>query len=262
MQKKTNQKIDQMTLSLVNIAQSTEEKDIRDLAVLKLWDIHGPMVMGIANSYSFKEDADWDLRGLNPADRQKQIMSDTFMMFHRAVMNYDTHMKVPFMAYVANTSRFQQKTVKRENAKRTNREVVIDFSGTFSKEKYGDNPQTLRDMTILNKADCTICQEIEDVEIRDFFEGVGRCLKKNCPKLLRFWNACYEVCQETGGYTDSDVAAKLGYTRANIGQLRQKLRNVLIEAGLYEECREVFRSFAEAAVRTEEFRTVYLSHAA
>ena len=259
MQKNTDQKT---TLSLISVAQGAKEKDLRDSAVLELWDIHGPMVMGITNSYSFKEDADWNLHGLSPADRQRQIMSNTFMMFRRAVLNYDTSMKVPFMAYVANASKFQQKTIKRENAKHTGREVTIDFSGTFSKEKYGDNPQTLRDLAILNKADRTICQEIEDVEIRDSFEGIGRFLKENSPKLLPFYHACCEVCQEYGDFKDVYVADKLGCTRANIGPLRKKLRTVLTEAGLDEECRLVLRSLAESAERIEEFRTVYLSHAA
>lgn len=262
MQKKTNQKTDLMTLTLVSIAQNAKTRREREDAVQMLWDIHGPKVMGISGMHSFKEDADWDLRGTSPAKRQERIMSNTFEMFRQAVMNYDTSRKVPFMAYVATNSRFQQKTVKRNNAKHTNREVTVDFSGTFSREKYGDNPQTLRDMSILNKADCTTCQGLEDVEIRDFFEGVGRYLKKNCPKLLQFWEACREVCEETGSYTDSDVAAKLGYTRANIGPLRRKLRNVLEEANLAEECREVYRSFADYTDRIEEFRTVYLSRAA
>ena len=262
MQKKTNQKTDLMTLSLVSIAQNAKTRREREYAVQMLWNIHGPMVAGIDNKNSYKEDADWDLRGLSPDERQQRILSNTFVMFRKSVLSYNPNRNDSFMAYVATNSRFQQKTVKRENAKRTNREVTVDFSGTFSREKYGDNPQTLRDMSILNKADCTTCQELEDVEIRDFFEGVGRYLKKNCPKLLQFWEACREVCEETGSYTDSDVAAKLGYTRANIGPLRRKLRNVLEEAGLDEECREVYRSFADYTDRIEEFRTVYLSRAA
>ncbi len=241
MQKNTDQKT---TLSLISIAQDAESKDTRNRAVLKLWDIHGPKVMGITNMYSYKEDADWDLHGLSPADRQKQIMSNTFMMFHRAVMNYDTHTKVPFMAYVANSSKFQQKTVKRENAKRTGREVVIDFSGNTREEKYGDSPQMLRDLAILKEADCTTCQEIEDVEIRDTFEGIDRFLRKNCPKLLPFYHACWEICLEYGDFKDVYVAGKLGCTRANAGILRKKLENLLREAGLYEECRLAFAAAA------------------
>ena len=258
MQKNT----DQMTLSLISIAQGATTKRVRDLAVLKLWDIHGPKTMGISGMHSYQEDADWDLRGTTPTVRQERIMSNTFEMFRRAVMNYDTSRKVPFMAYVSTNSRFQQKTVKRNNAKHTNREIPVDFSGTFSKEKYGDNPQTIRDLTILNKADRTICQEIEDVEIRDSFEGIGRFLGENHPKLLQFWNTCYEVCQETGSYTDTAVADMLGYTRANIGPLRDKFLSVITEAGLDEDLRLVLRSLAEIANSRDERSTIYLSSAA
>ena len=37
MQKKTNQKTDLLTLSLVSIAQNAETKCLRDCAMLKLW---------------------------------------------------------------------------------------------------------------------------------------------------------------------------------------------------------------------------------
>ena len=131
MQKNTNQ---QTTLSLVRIAQGAKTKRMRENAVQALWDIHGPKVMGIDNKNSSKEDADWDLHGLSHAERQQQIQSNTFMMFRRAVMNYDPRTNVPFMAYVANGSKFLQKTEKRNNSKRTNREVLVDFSGNTSEE--------------------------------------------------------------------------------------------------------------------------------
>ena len=237
MQMTTDQKT---TLNLIRIAQDAETKDVRNYAVLKLWDIHGPKVMGISGKNSFKENADWDLRGLSPAERQQRILSNTFMMFCRAVMNYDPRTNVPFMAYVANSSKFQQKTEKRNNAKRTNREVPVDFSGSLSLETYGDNPQTVRDLAILKEADHAPCQEIENIEIRDTIEGIERFLKKNSPKLLPYFRTSYEFCQEYGDCKDIDVAVELGCTRANAGQLRKKLERLLREAGLYEECRLAF----------------------
>ena len=228
------------SLYLVRIAQSAKTKEERDFAILKLWDIHGPMVAGIDNRNSYKEDADWDLRGLSPIERRQRILSNTFMMFRRAVMNYDTHTKVPFMAYVASNSKFQQKTEKRNNAKRTNREVPVDFSGNFSKEKYGNDPQTLHDLAILKEANQAPCQEIENIEIRDTIEGIERFLKKNSPKLLPYFRASYELCQEYGDYKDVYVTDELDCTRANIGQLRKKLERLLRENGLYEECRLAF----------------------
>lgn len=237
MQKKTNQKT---TLNLVRIAQGAKTKDKRDFAILKLWDIHGSKVAGIDIRNSYKEDADWDLRGLSPAERQQRILSNTFMMFRQAVMNYDPRTNVPFMAYVANSSKFQQKTEKRNNAKRTNREVPVDFSGNTREEKYGDDPQMLRDLAILKEADHAPCQEIENIEIRDTIEGIERFLKKNSPKLLPYFRTSYEFCQEYGDCKDIDVAVELGCTRANAGLLRKKLEHLLREAGLYEECRLAF----------------------
>ena len=237
MQKNTNQ---QTTLSLVRIAQGAKTKRMRENAVQALWDIHGPKVMGIDNKNSSKEDADWDLHGLSHAERQQQILSNTFMMFRRAVMNYDPRTNVPFMAYVANGSKFLQKTEKRNNSKRTNREVLVDFSGNTSEEKYGDDPQMLRDLAILKEADHASCQEIEDIENRDTIEGIERFLKKNSPKLLPYFRTSYEFCREYGDCKDIDVAVELGCTRANVGQLRKKLEHLLREAGLYEECRLAF----------------------
>ena len=233
---------------------------MRENAVQALWDIHGPKVMGIDNKNSFKEDADWDLRGLSRAERQQRIQSNTFMMFHRAVMNYDARTNVPFMAYVANSSKFQQKTEKCNNAKHTNREVPVDFSGSFSKEKYSDDPQTRRDRAILKKADSTISQDIEDIEIRDSFEGIERCLQQKSPKLLPYFRTSYEFCQEYGDYKDVYVAAELGCTRANAGQLRKKLYTMLKEAGLEDDLRLVLHDLARTTDLREETRTVYLSH--
>ena len=233
MPNETNQ---ELILSLVHRAQSAKTKGERTRAILKLWDIHGPKVMGISNKHSYKEDADWDLRGLSHADRKKEIMSDTFTMFRRAVMNYDASTNVPFMAYVASSSKFQQKTVKRKNAKRAGREVVIDFSGNTREEQYGNNPQMLHDLAILKEADQAPCQEIEYIEIRDTIEGIERFLKKNSPKLLPYFRTSYEFCQEYGDCRDIDVAVELGCTRANVGILRKKLERLLRDAGLYEEC--------------------------
>ena len=259
MQMTTDQKT---TLNLIRIAQDAASEDVRSTAVNMLWDIYGAKVMGISNKHSLKADADWDLRGLSPANRQREIMYRTFLMFRRAVLNYDTHTNVPFMAYVANSSKFQQKTEKRQNAKHTDREVPVDFSGNTREEKYGDNPQMLRDLAILKKTDHAPCQEIEDIEIRDAFEGIERFLNKNTPKLLPFYRACCEICQEYGDFRDVYVADRLDYTRANVGVLRKKLCAVLTEAGLDEEYRLVIHALAETANRIDEFRTVYLSRAA
>ena len=111
MQKKTNQKTDLMTLSLVSIAQNAKTRREREDAVQRLWNIHGPMVAGIDNKNSYKEDADWDLRGLSPDERQQRILSNTFVMFRKSVPSYNPNRNDSFMAYVATNSRFQQKRV-------------------------------------------------------------------------------------------------------------------------------------------------------
>ncbi len=240
MQKKTNQKTDLLTLSLVSIAQNAETKCMRDCSMLKLWEIHGPKVMGIDNKNSYKEDADWDLRGLSPADRQKRIMSNTFAMFRKSVLSYNPNLNDSFMAYVAMSSKFHQKSEKRENAKHTKREVPVDFSGNTRKEAYGDDPQMIRDLTILKEVNCTTCKKIEAVEIRDTIEAVERFIKKNNPKLLPYFRTSYEFCQAYGDCKDIDVAVELGCTRANVGILRKKLERLLREAGFYEECRLAF----------------------
>ena len=237
MQNKANQKT---TLNLIRIAQGATSEDVRSNAVNKLWDIYGQQVLGLSGSHSYKADADWDLRGLSPAERRMEIQTCTFLMFRQAVLNYDTRSKVPFMAYVAMSSKFRQKSEKRENAKHANREIPVDFSGNTRKEAYGDDPQTIRDLAILKETDCTTCKKIEKVEIKDTIDAVERYIEKNNPKLLPYFRASYEFCQAYGDCKDIDVATELGCTRANVGILRKKLENLLREGGFYEECRLAF----------------------
>ena len=237
MQNKPNKKI---ILNLIRIAQGATSEDVRSNAVNKLWDIYGQQVLGLSGSHSYKADADWDLRGLSPAERRTEIATSTFLMFRQAVLNYDTSSKVPFMAYVAMSSKFHQKSEKRENAKRTNREILVDFSGNTRKEAYGDDPQMIRDLAILNETNSTTCKKIEEVELRDTIEAIERFIKKNNPKLLPYFRTSYEFCQAYGDCKDIDVADELGCTRANVGILRKKLEKLLRDSGFYGDCRLAF----------------------
>jgi hypothetical protein len=46
-----------------------------------------------------------------------------------------------------------------------------------------------------------------------------------------------EICEEGLTPTDSEVASRLGYTRATASNHHEKLLQHLCDCGLYEECR-------------------------
>ena len=244
MQNKDNKNNQDLTLALIYAAQNAKTSLARFRAILRLWEIYGQQVMGISDKNSRKVDANWDLHGLNHPDRLKEIMSDTFTMFRKAVLRYDPTLNDSFMAYVSTNSKYQQLTEKRENAKRGNREVLVDFSAKPSKDEYGEEPHAIRDMAALRKC---IYRGRPDtiVDARDAINAIERFLEKNQPKLLPFFRAFREVCQAHDVYRDVDVAAELGCTRANVGILRKKLAKVLVDAGFEKVLRWIIRDLSE-----------------
>ena len=246
MQKKDNKNNQNITLALIYAAKNAKTRQARSRAILRLWEIYGQEVMAISNKNSCKIDANWDLHGLSLSNRQKEIMSDTFTMFQKAVLRYDPTLNDSFMAYVAMNSKYQQQTEKRENAKRGEKEVLVDFNAKPSKDGYGEEPQAIRDMAALNKC---IYRGRPDtiVDARDAINAIERFLEKNQPKLLSFFRTLYEVCQAHDKPKDVYVAAELDCTRANAGILRKKLAKVLKDAGLEEELRQAIRALSEDA---------------
>lgn len=244
MQNKENKNNQDLTLALIYAAQNAKTSQARSRAILRLWEIYGQQVMGISEKNSRKVDANWDLHGLSHTDHQKEILSNTFTMFWKAVLRYDPTLNDSFMAYVAMNSKYQQQTEKRENAKRGNREVLVDFSAKPSKDEYGEEPHAIRDMAALRKC---IYRGRPDtiVDARDAIDTIERVLESKYPKLLPVFRAIREVCQAHDVYKDVDVAAELGCTRANAGILRKKLAKVLKDEGLKEEIWLVIRALSE-----------------
>lgn len=244
MQNKDNKNNQDLTLALIYAAQNAKTSQARSRAILRLWEIYGQQVMGISEKNSRKVDANWDLHGLSLTDRQREIMTDTFMMFQKAVLRYDPTLNDSFIAYVSMSSKYQQQTEKRENAKRGNREVLVDFSAKPSKDEYGEEPHAIRDMAALRKC---IYRGRPDtiIDARDAINRIERVLESKYPKLLPYFHALYEVCQAHDVYKDVDVAAELGCTRANAGILRKKFAKVLKDAELEEVIRWIIRALSE-----------------
>jgi hypothetical protein len=244
MQNKDNKNNQDLTLALIYAAQNAKTSQVRSRAILRLWEIYGQQVMGISEKNSRKVDANWDLHGLSHTDHQKEILSDTFMMFWKAVLRYDPTLNDSFIAYVAMNSKYQQQTEKRENAKRGNREVLVDFNAKPSKDRDGEEPQAIRDMAALKKC---IYRGRPDtiVDARDTINRIERILESKYPKLLPYFHALYEVCQAYDKTKDTYVAAEQDYTRSNASQLRKKLAKVLEDEGLKEEIWLVIRALSE-----------------
>ena len=56
-------------------------------------------------------------------------------------------------------------------------------------------------------------------------------------KLLHFFDTLMKICEDGLTPTDSEVASRLGYTRATASNHHEKLLQHLCDCGLYEECR-------------------------
>lgn len=244
MQNKDNKNNQDLTLALIYAAQNAKTSQARSRAILRLWEILGQQVMGISNKNSCKIDANWDLHGLSLTDRQREIMTDTFMMFQKAVLRYDPTLNDSFIAYVSMSSKYQQQTEKRENAKRGSREILVDFNAKPSKDRDGEEPHAIRDMAALNRC---IYRGRPDtiIDARDAIDTIEWVLESKYPKLLPVFHAICEVCQSYDVYKDVYVAAELGCTRANAGILRKKLAKVLKDEGLKEELWLVIRALSE-----------------
>lgn len=230
------------TEALITIAQdSTKHANIRLGDTRKLWDIYGDYYLGLMAAKSRALNSDWSLQGMSDKDRCVRISGQVFCVFWNTVQKFDLGMGVNFMAHLTNMGKFDLKTAKRDNSKNTERMVFVDFSyETCSNKKSNDPEKDEEDIM------CAIINEISSkntFEKRAFhilaIEATKRAISGK-KRLLEYLTVAFKVCHECPkGYTDAEVAERMKITRAQVGNLRRQVLELLESAGLIPKYRMI-----------------------
>ena len=235
---------DTSTLNLIRTAQDQSDKAASKAALLSLWNMLGQAATGIAVKQSYKRDSDHSLHGYTLAQRRNNLSSDAFMVFRKAVMEFDTSRGVPFMAYIAKKLGWQIRTDKRNNSKRTEHEILTDYSlESGSGIDFSKDPYCTRDLANFTKYDMEeplashMVRDIEgDCARNDAIELIMRCIKDN-PKMSEYVKTMKQICEDGDKATDAEAAERMHCTRANTHNIHKKLLQLLEEQGVIEECR-------------------------
>lgn len=217
--------------NLIAIAQAAPSEYAHDKAMYTLWDIFGDYVMALVAKNSFLTSSDFSLNGCSPKERKANLAGDAYMVFCKAVQDFDPSMNVPFEAFFANKIRWHVADEKRKNAKRDKVEKVE------SKLKKNDDD----DYSCIENEDTNPFteerNELEsDYEQSEIIDIIRHCLA-NSPKMLKAFDTMYEVSRNCDKYTDVEVAQALHCTRANTGKIKKNICKFLIDCGLEDECR-------------------------
>ena len=220
--------------NLIAIAQANSSEHAHDKAIYTLWDIFGDYFMTLIAKNSSLANSDFTLNGCSPKERKANLAGDAYMAFCKIVQDFDPNKNVPFEAYFANKIRWHIADEKRNNAKHTKREKCTDFS-LESNSCSNENSYEELDMFNTLRSIQSDDDFEEDCYRRDGITAIQQILK-NAPKLQKYFNITQEICNDHDSYSDAEAARRLGCTRANIGQLRKKLIQLLIENGLAHDC--------------------------
>ena len=200
--------------NLIALAQSAPNEESRANAIGQMWEQYGDKIVGIAAKQSYTMDSDFGYHGYSVAERRSAVMSETFEVFRKTALEFDATLGVPFMAHAANKVKWQLQTNKRENAKKTDREVSLD---------YIENCSAPNDMEA-------------NVYLKDSIVAIKRSLAGN-PTLLRYFDTLMDICHDGLNPTDAEAARRMSCTRATTNNYRKQLLEHLYDCGLVEDCR-------------------------
>ena len=200
--------------NLIARAQSAPNEDARANAIGQMWEQYGDKIVGIAAKQSYTMDSDFGYHGYSVAERRSAVMSETFEVFRKTALEFDATLGVPFMAHAANKVKWQLQTNKRENAKKDEREVSLD---------YIKNCSAPNDMEV-------------NVYLKDAIVAIKRSLAGN-PMLLRYFDTLVDICYDGLDPTDAEAARRMECTRATTNNYRKQLLQHLIDYDLVEDCR-------------------------
>ena len=200
--------------NLIALAQSAPNEETRANAIGQMWEQYGDKIVGIAAKQSYTMDSDFGYHGYSIAERRASVMGESYEVFRNAALEFDNTLGVPFMAHAANKIKWQLQTDKRENAKKDEREVSLD---------YIENCSAPNDMEA-------------NVYLKDAIVAIKRSLAGN-PTLLRYFDTLVDLCHDGFTPTDAEAARHMDCTRATTSNYHQQLLQHLSDCGLYEECR-------------------------
>ncbi len=219
--------------NLIALAQTAPSPEAYERAIQALWTIFGDYFTALVAKNSYQIDSDFSLRGYSPAERQSYQAGTAYMLFCKAVADFEPSRKVPFAAYIAKIGEWRMRDEKRKNAKRSKREELdrCTSNSDSDEESYSriDNCDVNPFTGERNEQDCVF--DRKDLLVR-FKKRLAAC----DPKALNRFNIMYELCRE-GNYSDAEAARRIGCERANMKNVKSNLLQIMAECGLKEEFR-------------------------
>jgi hypothetical protein len=220
---------------LIERAQTAPNPEVYEREIQALWTIFRENFTALVAKNSYLIDSDFSLRGSSPAERKFHQAGTAYMLFCKAVSDFEPSRKVPFAAYIAKIGEWRMLDEKRKNAKRSKREVLdrCASNNDSEEESYSriDNCDINPFTGERNEQDC-------EFDRKDFVARIKKCLAANDPKALSRLDVMYEICNE-GDYSDAEAARRIGCERANMKNVRNNLLQIMAKFGLEEEYRRL-----------------------
>lgn len=218
---------------LIARAQTAPNPEAYEREIQALWAIFGENFTALVAKNSYLIDSDFSLRGSSPAERKFHQAGTAYMLFCKAVSDFEPSRKVPFAAYIAKIGEWRMRDEKRKNAKHSKREELDRRANNSDpdEEQYSRidscdvNPFTGE----RNELEC-------DFDKKDLLVQFKKCLAARAPKALHRLDIIHELCSE-GNYSDAEAARRIGCERANMKNVKKNLRQTMAECGLEEEFR-------------------------
>ena len=219
--------------NLIAIAQTAPSAEAYERAIQVLWAIFGEFFTALVAKKSYLIDSDFNLWGCSPAERQSNLGGNAYILFCKAVTDFEPSRKVPFAAYIAKIGEWRMLDEKRKNAKHSKREELDRRASNSDpdEESYSriDNCDVNPFTGERNELDC-------DFDKKDLVALFKKRLAARDPKALHRLDIIHELCSE-GNYSDAEAARRIGCERANMKNVKKSLRQTMAECGLKEEFR-------------------------
>ena len=219
--------------NLIALAQTAPSAEAYERAIQALWAIFGEFFTALVAKKSFLFDSDFSLWGCSPAERQAYQAGTAYMLFCKAVSDFEPSRKVPFAAYIAKIGEWRMLDEKRKNAKRSKREELDHYTSNCDSD---EESYSRIDNCDINPFTGERNEQDSDFDKKDFVKRLKKCIAANDPKALRRLVIMYEICHE-GDYSDAEAARRIGCERANMKNVKKSLRQTMAECGLKEEFR-------------------------
>ena len=218
---------------LIARAQTAPSPEAYKRAIQALWGIFGEFFTALVAKKSYLFNSNFSLWGCSPAERRENLAGNAYMLFCKAVSDFEPSRKVPFAAYIAKIGEWRMLDEKRKNAKRSKREELdrCASNSDSDEESYSriDNCDVNPFTGERNELDC-------DFDKKDLLVRFKKRLAARDPKALHRLDIIHELCSE-GNYSDAEAARRIGCERANMKNVKKNLRQTMAECGLKEEFR-------------------------